>query len=355
MTGLLKSIPGKKRLLAELFKFTGVLAVAKKTITTQLVIFNYHRILDPRNPTPFDDSVFGPDEESFRKHLQWMKKNGDPISEEDLLKFVYEKKPLPKQAFLVTFDDGYSDNFTKAFPILKEQRVPAIFFLPTSSILKRELGWWDEIYWCLKHATKRQFSFQGIAIDLDKMSLRHAAEIFIQKKKLEAQNKTASLIEELRQSCQSQPIPFDRRDKELMTLEQAKECLSGGVRIGSHTHSHRVLATLSLEEQRKELTDSKQILEETLSTPILSLAYPVGGYEHFNTETPTIAKECGYKLAFSFLTGTNPDPAKQFNPFDIRRIDIPSSETVFSAVFSIPSVFAKRSCALAATLPNTPG
>lgn len=351
MRAVFDSIPGKKRVLAELFRALGLLALTQKASPRQLIIFNYHRILDPQKPTSFDDTVFGPDAEAFRNHLIWMKKYGEPISENDLLDLVYKNRPLPKKAFLVTFDDGYSDNVTKALPILKEQKVPAIFFIPTSSIIKRELGWWDEIYWCLKHAKKTNFVFRGTPINLDPLHLRHSAEFFIQLMKMEPQNKTAFLLEELRQSCGSEPIPFEARDSELMTWEQAKECLANNIRIGSHTHSHRVLATLDVETQRKELTDSKQILEEMLGTTIHSLAYPVGGYEHFNTETMQIAKECGYKLAFSFLTGTN--LSRKINPYDIKRIDFPMAETVFSAIFSMPRLFAKRTCALPAPLPNS--
>jgi len=53
---------------------------------------------------------------------------------------------------MLTFDDGYRDNYEKAFPILKRHGLKATFFVPTAFIDKRELSWWDTIAWMIRHS-----------------------------------------------------------------------------------------------------------------------------------------------------------------------------------------------------------
>jgi peptidoglycan/xylan/chitin deacetylase (PgdA/CDA1 family) len=124
-----------------------------------------------------------------------------------------------------------------------------------------------------------------------------------------------------------------------MTWEQILESARQGVTIGSHTHTHRVLSTLSLSEQFEEFRLSKEILERKLGRPIRSIAYPVGGETDCHRETAGLAEKCGYELGFSFQTGAN--RLERLNPFRIGRIAPESSIPLTCAAVTLPSIFAR--------------
>jgi peptidoglycan/xylan/chitin deacetylase (PgdA/CDA1 family) len=160
---------------------------------------------------------------------------------------------------------------------------------------------------------------------------------------------TAGLLEELSAECGVDLPSPERCSRELMSWEQVREAARAGIAIGSHTVSHRVLATLDLESQRHELRESKALLEARLVRSVRTFAYPVGGYEHFNVETKAIARECGYEAAFSFHTGTN--PVEDIDPFDIRRVSAPDDRELYLGALALPGVFAARRCDAAEPKP----
>lgn len=89
-------------------------------------------------------------------------------------------------------------------------------------------------------------------------------------------------------------------ETEMMTSEQLLELHKTGMEIGSHTCTHPRLSRLDVHEQLNELTKSKSVLENLLSTTITSFAYPYGD---FNNETLTAVKTAGYKLACTTQSG----------------------------------------------------
>jgi peptidoglycan/xylan/chitin deacetylase (PgdA/CDA1 family) len=329
---------GKREALARALAASRLFALTKALSGSRLTIFNYHRIArgDPAKE-PFDNGVFGPDEEGFRRELLEMKKLADPVSEAELIAALDGGPKLPRSAFMVTFDDGYRDCHERALPILTETRVPAVFFISTGLTEERKLGWWDHIAWYMKRSKGDEAAATPL---LRKMALAPASE-------------TATLLEELSRATGVAPPPREACDRELMTWEHIRDARAKGVTIGSHAHSHRVLATLDLKTQKDELIRSKKILEEKIGAPVRSLAYPVGGYEHFNVETKAIAREAGYEVAYSFLTGTN--LAGAVDRYDVRRMCPQASLALVAGVFCLPALFATPLCALPAPVPYAHG
>jgi peptidoglycan/xylan/chitin deacetylase (PgdA/CDA1 family) len=88
--------------------------------------------------------------------------------------------------------------------------------------------------------------------------------------------------------------------------------------IGSHTHSHQVLSQLEPSQQREELVKSRSILKDRLGVDADVLAYPVGGKASFTHETQELARDTGYRAAFSYYGGTN--LARRASRYDVNRI-----------------------------------
>lgn len=94
----------------------------------------------------------------------------------------------------------------------------------------------------------------------------------------------------------------------------------GGMAIGSHTHSHTVLSQLDPERQYEELSKSRAIIKKHLGADADTIAYPVGVRTSFTGQTQKLAREAGYRAAFSFYGGTNLRGIT--NPYDVNRVAI---------------------------------
>lgn len=237
---------------------------------------------------------------------------------------------------LITFDDGYIDNYTMAYPVLKKLDVPAIFFIPTLQITERQLGWWDIIAYLLKRCTKPSISLHSKKFNLE-TERGKAIHFFSEKMKIESYKKTENLVTELANTCEVILPDQEMQGLQLMAWEQVREVSKKNITIGGHSHSHKVLATLNPEDQKRELSISKAILEKETGQPVRSIAYPVGNAGHFTPETQRIAEKEGYKLGFSFCNETNHWGA--IDSFNIKRISAPRDLSLFEASAVFPQVF----------------
>ena len=330
---------GKKELLANLLYHSGLWRFVSQRRRHGLVILNYHRIRPDHatEPCQFDDGVFGPMQSAFERQVKWLKLNFEVLSESELLGIVLGARPFSGRFAAITFDDGYRDNYDLALPVLNAHDTPALFFVCPAIIDERRLGWWDVIAYLVKASPRTTIHLRGEVIPLNGqkpaaigklrawMKLRPAAE-------------TATLMDQLSEACGVPPPDLILRDRQLMTWEQIREAGNRGVAIGSHTHTHRVLAGLTEEDQRWELLQSKAALEAQLERPVRTLSYPVGGYQNFTAVTMRLARDCGYEGAFSFHTGVNlPGDG---NPYNLRRI-APSVtlDAMFACGVTLPEMF----------------
>jgi peptidoglycan/xylan/chitin deacetylase (PgdA/CDA1 family) len=303
----------------------------------RLVIFGYHRIrADERQTTPFADELYGPTIAEFERQMRWLLRHADILSEDALLRRLNGVGRSRRLAAMVTFDDGYRDNYTLAFPVLQRLRIPATLFVPALNIEERRLGWWDLIAWLVKRTTRKEIELDGVWYDLTNGRGR-AISLLQRRMQFERQERTRGLVERLAEACR-QVLPNPREQSaEIMSWEELREVSDGVVAVGSHTHTHRVLATLDPDAQREELEESRKLLELRLSRPVRSIAYPVGGYRHFTADSMALAEQCGYLLGYSFWTGFN--RWKSIERFDVKRIGAPSPPALFAATAALPEIF----------------
>lgn len=327
-----------KARLAELLDRIGLLDRLHFGNAGRLIVFNYHRIRpeDPTFSTPFDDGVFGPTVSEFEDQIRWLKCHTRILSEKELIDVLDSGRPPAGLCTMVTFDDGYLDNYTLAWPVLRTHEVPAVFFIPTRLISERQLGWWDLISYLVKQTTKDSIRYNGDVFDLSDRRLVTA--VFKQKMTLDKQEHTRDLVPRLSEACAVDLPDAAAQAAELMSWEQIREVAGTLITIGSHSHSHAALATIPAEQQRQELAQSKRILETELKTEVRSVAYPVGGYAHFTPETQQLAGECGYRIGYSFATG--PNRWGQIQEFDVRRVSAPLSKPFLVAKANVPGFFA---------------
>lgn len=104
------------------------------------------------------------------------------------------------------------------------------------------------------------------------------------------------------------------------TWEQLMEMQSGNIIIGSHTLNHGYIPSVPVERLHEELVESRNLLENKLQSPIHYLSYPIGG---FTAEAQTLAREGGYRLAFT----TNRAYARSgLDPYALRRVKMTNKD-----------------------------
>ncbi len=95
-----------------------------------VMVINYHKV-----DTVFHSLSVRP--EDFEKHMQWLKKHGyNSITPDQLYDFVTTGAGLPDNPVLITFDDGYADNYNNAYPIMQKYGFVGTIFVVTSYLDK---------------------------------------------------------------------------------------------------------------------------------------------------------------------------------------------------------------------------
>jgi peptidoglycan/xylan/chitin deacetylase (PgdA/CDA1 family) len=330
---------GKKTFLANFLNNSGALKLVARFASTNLIIFNYHRIYAHPLFTQYDEGVFAHTEDVFLAQMKWIKNNFKIICEDELINILDEKITLVGRNAMITFDDGYIDNYELAFPILQHMQIPATFFIPCNQIEGVTPPWWDQVSYLLKTSKKEKINFNDTEFDirsstqLIKNTINDILRVFKNSPVVEVPGLLVNLVK----SCETSLPEQTNLSKQFMTWSQIKEVSTKNITIGSHTMNHNILANLPEKEQREELQQSKKVLESKIDKTINSVAYPVGGPSAFNQSTTQIAKDVGYKLGYSFINGYYQN--SDINRFEIRRIELAQNINLFKAQTILPSIF----------------
>ena len=140
-------VKGKRELLARALLRSGALFMLSKVpARDSLLVLNYHRIGDPESD-PFDPGVFSATGEEFDEQVSYLKRYHSLVTLEEALEFVdgTSKDKARRCRVLITFDDGYLDNYKTAFPILHSHGAQGVFFLCTNLVGSGFVPWWDRI------------------------------------------------------------------------------------------------------------------------------------------------------------------------------------------------------------------
>jgi peptidoglycan/xylan/chitin deacetylase (PgdA/CDA1 family) len=103
-----------------------------------------------------------------------------------------------------------------------------------------------------------------------------------------------------------------------MNWDAVRRMLRDGMAVGAHSHTHRILGRLPENEQLKELLESREVLSRQAGIAVDTVAYPVGLRTSFTERTKALAKQSGYRAAFSFYGGINRSPL--IDRFNILRV-----------------------------------
>lgn len=312
----------KRNLCSQIAEKSGVL-LAIETLAKRdcVLVLNYHRIGDAQS-TELDTGVFSATADAFEAQISYLRRRYSIVNLDEAVSLTCGCRKSRGVKILLTFDDGYKDNYELAFPILRSVGVPAAFFIISSYLDQPTIPWWDSVaYWVrhcragvvrLTYPEPREFALPpGRREDAIKRLLQ-----FFKSPKMKDQTR---FLAELELACGPGPALPSPSSLFLNRLD-ALEMIRGGMSFGSQTCTHRILAQLPRSEQLSELSESRKVLSRELGIKVDTLAYPVGGQNSFSQTTRSLLDESGYRAAFSYYGGLN-QPGDH-DPFDIKRVGI---------------------------------
>ena len=340
---------GKRERLVSVCYRSGLMPTIRRLrglMSRDLRILAYHRVLDIADPDAFDFDLelISASPEQFREQMRIVKQRLHPLRFDELLGMIDSGKRLPRNAIVVTFDDGYNDNYHVAMPILRELGIPATFFLSTGHIdsgLPYAYDWLVHMVCVTREARLNvpELDLQNTLPDERAKRREVAADLLDRMKWLDDVRQSALISRFEREWRMPRTIHPACRP---MTWDEVREMQAAGMEIGSHGVGHRMLAKLSADETHAEMSESKQVLERELGRAINVLAYPVGGMDAYNENVIAAAMDAGYRLACNYVTGTNRFPL--IHPFSLHRLRVERDLSVasFAGMTAWPEVFGYR-------------
>ncbi len=271
-------------------------------------ILIYHRVNDEGDP------YFGGISPAlFERQMAYVSSRFTVLPLEELVAAL-GARAVPPNAIAVTLDDGYRDNYLEAFPVFQRHSIPATIFLATSAVGSEQTLWHDDVFSAFretKSPTLDAFGPRSIGGSLASVGDRlHVMRQVLETVRAVPDDERAEAVVKLREALNvgpSRPVPGL-----MLTWDEAREMSRGGIRFGSHTVSHPILSRVDRDRARRELSDSKAVIEERLGLPVVGFAYPNGTPADFRSETKTLLDECGYRFAVTTTPGANDETTDRF-------------------------------------------
>ena len=238
----------------------------------------------------------------------------------EVLRRLRNRKPLPERVACITFDDGFRNVCTTAYPILQRHHLPATVFVVTSLIGTGSPAWPELIYLAVARTSQSSIDFDGRAWPLQTAEHRAIAfACFTARLKTVENSRREQQLTELLAGLGA-PSHIEP-DSPLATMDWTEiQALSDGglVTFGSHTHTHPILSRCTEETQRDELRVSRELLLDRLGTADL-FAYPNGTRADFAGATKRLLHQLGYICGVSSIPGLNTRTA---DVYELRRVNV---------------------------------
>lgn len=316
----------------------------------KVLILMYHRVLkDDDETTGCIQPGMYVTESTFRNQINYLRENYDIIALEDFLaSWNSGRLDTNKRYCIITFDDGWLDNYLNAYPILKQYGVPATIFLTTDFIATDRWFWPEKVGYLFKdkknNISETLLKLQATQDTVDGAPLSAltdvlkktacagsaAMEAFVKVLKAYPEESIDLLLGKIYNAIGiKQPTK-----RVLLNWDEVREMSASGISFGSHTCTHRLLTGLPPDEVKKELAESMRALLEKDINYVPAFCYPNGSYDMHVIEA---VKECGYQAAVTTDFGT--EDLLPGNFFKMHRIGVHNdiSSTIPQFIFRLSS------------------
>jgi len=315
-----------KKLFCIFLIYSGICRLFTFIHRNSVKILVYHGIINGNLPAGLNYEGLHLDLESFKRHIAYLRKRYHVLDLNEFIEHLKEGKPVPRYSVVLTFDDGYKNNYENLKDIILKYKIPVSMFLATDYIGTPELLWLDKLEMAFfDTARKGIFSTRSIGVgkiewDNDREKMQKYVILKNHLKKMpfaRLQEVLKELFSELAGDEGERPvgiggIPYTR----LLNWDEVRELTRYGVRFGSHTCRHEILTALSDSGVKETLENSFSAIKGHSGNGGIPFAYPNG---NFNDEIKKAVARAGYNCALTTMHGFNSSGS---DPYALRRNEI---------------------------------
>jgi len=307
-----------KRSFLKLVDFLENSIISERKIYNSLKVVLYHSVSDEDNFLISNlGNTINIDKLNFENHLKFYKNNFNVISFRDII----SGKEIKKNSLIITFDDGFKDNFTYAYPLLKKYNLPATICVTSSFLDNNNMFWLSKIQLLKTRNLYNLFQKKYPVIDIKKNN------------HLEVDSFINSIFKEnnvnLSKLCNTHQLYLNSDD--ILSMD------SKLITICSHSHSHFKTNNLNEKDREFEIKESIRILSKFSKhyLPVYSFPFGISGVTYDKQDLTLLSKYNIYYF-FSSLNGGGVN-------YRVKRNILRSS--ISSQVFDLDSLnnFIKRS------------
>lgn len=299
--------------MATILYYTGILYFLNRILRRRYtIILSFHRIVEDSNQAKLTPTLPYLTLPNFERLVKYLREKYTLLS---LGEWILRGKK--SGGVILTFDDGWKDNYTHAFPVLRKYNAPATIYLAVGLVGTPDVFWQVRLFSLLKSVSPERIETladEKIRKRLNEVLQKHIdSESFrglVNFLKTWSNQKIQELLAAIAEGESGARENFSLNWDEVMTMHKA------GVGFGSHTLSHPILTREDKLTVKSELELSKQILERHLGEPVNHFAYPEGAYDR---TIKTMVQQAGYKTAVTTKEEVN---TKVADPYQLSRIEI---------------------------------
>jgi len=241
--------------------------------------------------------------ETFEKQIAFLRERFHIVPLEEMAARVRERQPCSNRDVAITFDDGYLDNYSNAYPVLKKHGVPATIFLVVERIGGNGLFWWDKLARIVKSPAIQavQWSNPPLRLFTPRLQslLRRAAMPGAPLTPVTDYLKSLSratredVVRILEQAVGADP-KLSRRPRAFLSWDEIGEMSRNGISFGCHSYTHAILTEMDEGALVKEVAYARNVLRDHLGTAVRGFSYPDGC---LNAKVRASVVEAGYEFA----------------------------------------------------------
>ena len=260
----------------------------------------------------------------FAEQLDYLNQHYDFLPLSGLLDCYEQQQPIPRNSVVITFDDGFRDNFTNAYPLLQQYHVPATVFLVTGCVSSGDLPWPQKLGYMFQH-TKVEI-LRHETTGGDSFGLRSSHERKLAKQIIKnALGHLPRIQREQSLNELSEALHVDVPQDRMLTWEQVETMRKGGIEFGAHTVSHPWMAMQSPKEARWEMEESLREFQTRLNITRPTFVFPSGSY---TPELVKMAISVGFRCVFQSRPSVRVNSIERTTPFTLSRVGLPNAPAV---------------------------
>lgn len=290
-------------------------ALAPNDICDSMLILTYHMVADENSCLP-DWCCLSTDQ--FAKQMKYMAKNFEVMELSRGMSSLLQRKKRKKPIAAITFDDGFYNNFSAAFPILKETNIPATIFLSTNYINSDDTLWFCRLNKALHNTTIPTLEWQGRTFDTSTRSgkCRVYSELQQMLKKLSNRQLHHELDVIISGLGDNPKAPIKRSSVfRMLDTEAILEMMDSGlITFGAHTDHHVILSRETRELQKEQILASIDYVKRLTGRDDIAFAYPNGSKDDYNSVSLEEVAAAGVSCAVTMTEG--------FNRFDTAALEL---------------------------------